>query len=144
MPHIAFVIPGFTIIGGGARTDFSLSGAGSLLTASFPQDRQTWVAEGKAHLIPAPTTITAWAIGIGNTAAEELSVAPSVIDAVPSEGNSVNTAAEGNMSPKSIDNVTLLIPSHPVSSITVLSLTGVRPSQSISQVNDGRQVKFID
>jgi len=60
-------------------------------------------------MIPAPTTITAWAIGIGNTAAEELSVAPNVIDAVPSEGNRVNTAAEGSMSPKSIDNVTLCL-----------------------------------
>ena len=60
-PRLAFVKPDYHLTGGGARVNWR--GVGSLLTASFPQDRQTWVAEGKDHLEPEPTTITAWAIG---------------------------------------------------------------------------------
>jgi hypothetical protein len=60
-PRIAVVTPDFHITGGGARVIWNTTG--SLLTASFPQDRQTWVAEGKDHLIADPAIIRAWAIG---------------------------------------------------------------------------------
>jgi hypothetical protein len=60
-PRIFVVIPGFHMTGGGARVAWKT--AGNLLTASFPQDRETWVAEGKDHLVEDPATVTAWAIG---------------------------------------------------------------------------------
>jgi len=60
-PRQAFVLPDFHLIGAGACVDWH--GAGSLLTASFPQDRQTVVSEGKDHITPDPSTITAYAIG---------------------------------------------------------------------------------
>jgi hypothetical protein len=60
-PRISAVIPGFHITGGGGRVDWKT--AGSLLTASFPQSRETWVAEGKDHIVEDPSAVTAWAIG---------------------------------------------------------------------------------
>jgi len=60
-PRLAIVNPDFQMTGGGGRMNWS--GLGSLLTASFPQDRQTWVAEGKDHLQPDPSTITVYAVG---------------------------------------------------------------------------------
>ena len=48
---------------GGAKTIWS--DAGNLLTASFPQNRHSWVAQGKDHRRSDPATITAWAIGLG-------------------------------------------------------------------------------
>jgi len=60
-PRLALVVPGFYMTGGGARVNWT--GQGNLLTASFPQDRQTWVAEGKDHFESDPSTITAYAIG---------------------------------------------------------------------------------
>ena len=53
----------YRLTGGGAKTTWS--GAGNLLTASFPQDRHSWVAQGKDHRRSDPATITAWAIGRG-------------------------------------------------------------------------------
>jgi len=60
-PRHALVIPDFHMTGGGARVNWN--SVGSLLTASFPQDRQTWVAEGKDHIQPDSSTITAYAVG---------------------------------------------------------------------------------
>jgi hypothetical protein len=60
-PRLTIVIPDFHMTGGGARVNWNQ--LGNLLTASFPQDRQTWVAEGKDHLQPDPSTITAYAVG---------------------------------------------------------------------------------
>jgi hypothetical protein len=60
-PRIALVVPDFHLTGGGALVNWS--GLGSLLTAAFPQDRQTWRGEGKSHLRVDPSTITVWAIG---------------------------------------------------------------------------------
>jgi hypothetical protein len=60
-PHLALVIPDFQMTGGGARVNWS--SVGNLLTASFPQDRQTWVAEGKDHVLAERSTITAFAVG---------------------------------------------------------------------------------
>lgn len=60
-PRQTFVIPNFRLTGAGARDNWS--GVGNLLTASFPSDRQTVVAEGKDHIQEDPSTITAYAIG---------------------------------------------------------------------------------
>jgi len=56
-PRHTFVVPYFHLTGAGVRVNWS--GLGSLLTASFPQDRQTVVAEGKDHIQADPSTITA-------------------------------------------------------------------------------------
>lgn len=61
-PWTTLVIPDFHLVGGGAQVNWT--GLGNLLTASFPQDRQTWIARGKDHLQPDPATITAWSIGL--------------------------------------------------------------------------------
>ena len=59
----------YTMVGGGARIDWS--GAGNLLTASYPNSLNSWEAEGKDHIESSPATITVFAIGIrpknGNT-----------------------------------------------------------------------------
>jgi hypothetical protein len=64
-PSVEVKIPDtFKIIGGGALDHWS--GAGSLLTASYPKDLQTWFAAGKDHEIVSPSTITAFAIAISD------------------------------------------------------------------------------
>jgi len=62
-PH-AFVSlpPGFTLTGGGGRTNFT--GAGNLLTASFPPSPSTWEVRAKDHQIADPTEAMAFIIGI--------------------------------------------------------------------------------
>ena len=60
-PRLTIVIPDFQMTGGGACVNWN--GLGNLLTASFPQDRQTWVTEGKDHCQPDPSTITVYAVG---------------------------------------------------------------------------------
>ena len=52
---------GYTLIGGGAEVHWS--GAGNLLTASYPQGNY-WNARSKDHSTYSPATITAYAIGI--------------------------------------------------------------------------------
>jgi vibriolysin len=52
---------GWILSGGGALDDWS--GAGNLLTASYPQGL-CWLAAGKDHKVPSPASITAYAIGI--------------------------------------------------------------------------------
>lgn len=54
---------GARLLSGGARTNWK--GAGSLLTASYPQGFHIWGAQGKDHEISDPSTITAWCIGVG-------------------------------------------------------------------------------
>jgi hypothetical protein len=62
-PSVTLSIPNqFKIIGGGALDHWS--GAGNLLTASYPKDIHTWYAAGKDHEIASPATITAFAIAI--------------------------------------------------------------------------------
>lgn len=56
------VPPGYKIIGGGARVNWS--GSGNLLTASFPKNAQTWIARAKDHKRPSPANIDVWAIAI--------------------------------------------------------------------------------
>lgn len=64
-PRVSCVLEqGFRLLSGGARTNWK--GEGNLLTASFPQDRHTWVALGKDHIKSDPSTITAWAVGIAH------------------------------------------------------------------------------
>lgn len=56
------VSPGYKIIGGGARVNWS--GFGNLLTASFPKDERTWIAKSKAHRQSDPANIDVWAIAL--------------------------------------------------------------------------------
>jgi vibriolysin len=63
-PRVTYVVNDFNLTGVGARVNWD--GAGNLLTASFPQDRQTVVAEAKDHRVADPSTITAYAIGFGS------------------------------------------------------------------------------
>lgn len=59
----AVVDPGYKVIGGGALD--SWSGAGNLLTASYPSDNlDKWIAAGKDHEVASPAVITAYAIAI--------------------------------------------------------------------------------
>lgn len=52
----------YLLTGGGAKVNWS--GAGNLLTASFPSNKQTWEARSKDHTHKSPASITAYAIGI--------------------------------------------------------------------------------
>lgn len=52
---------GYALVGGGAKDNWS--GAGNMLTASYPK-QNSWYGKGKAQLISDPSTITAYAIGI--------------------------------------------------------------------------------
>jgi hypothetical protein len=64
-PSVDVHIPNtFKIIGGGAFDHWS--GAGNLLTASYPKDLHTWFAAGKDHEDSSPATITAFAIAIAD------------------------------------------------------------------------------
>lgn len=53
---------GYSLLSGGAKTEFH--GAGSMLVASHPLDRHTWIARSKDHHIADPSAITSFAIGI--------------------------------------------------------------------------------
>jgi hypothetical protein len=62
-PSVDVTVPApFKIIGGGAFDHWT--GAGNLLTASYPQNSQTWSAAGKDHEISSPASITAFALAI--------------------------------------------------------------------------------
>jgi hypothetical protein len=58
---VAALPPGYLLIGGGARANWS--GAGLLLTESYPNAFQ-WVASAKDHRIASSGTVDAFAIGI--------------------------------------------------------------------------------
>jgi hypothetical protein len=53
---------GYVMTGGGAFANYT--GAGSLLTASYPDSDSTWHAQSKDHDIKDPSVITAYVIGI--------------------------------------------------------------------------------
>jgi MAC/Perforin domain len=60
-PEARTTIPdGYKLLSGGALDDWS--GAGNLLTSSFPESNNTWRASGKDHTIVSPAKITAYAI----------------------------------------------------------------------------------
>ena len=50
----------YKLLSGGARIDWT--GCGHLLTASFPENEQTWRALGKDHKYPSPAAITVFAV----------------------------------------------------------------------------------
>jgi hypothetical protein len=52
----------YTMVGGGARINWS--GAGNLLTSSYPNSPSSWEARGKDHIESSPATITVFAIGV--------------------------------------------------------------------------------
>ena len=60
-PSITISVPNFYLTGVGAIDNWT--GVGNLLTAVYPQNGQTVVAEGKDHLTADPSTITAYGIG---------------------------------------------------------------------------------
>jgi hypothetical protein len=53
---------GWKILGGGARVNWT--GAGNLLTASYPESLRVWVAESKDHRDSDPASIDVWAIAV--------------------------------------------------------------------------------
>jgi hypothetical protein len=53
---------GYVVVGGGARVNYS--GAGNMLTASYPRDKQTWEARSKDHAQSDPATLDVYAIGL--------------------------------------------------------------------------------
>jgi hypothetical protein len=62
-PSVEVTVPaGYKIVGGGAFDHWS--GAGSLLTASYPKTPNSWFAAGKDHEIPSPASITAFALAL--------------------------------------------------------------------------------
>lgn len=62
-PSVSVTLPAsYTMTGGGAQVHWS--GAGNLLTASYPQTSRTWQARSKDHIKPDPATLTVYAIGI--------------------------------------------------------------------------------
>jgi len=60
--HPSITFSNFYLTGIGAIDNWT--GFGNLLTAIYPQDNQTVVAEGKDHLVADPSTITAYGIGL--------------------------------------------------------------------------------
>jgi vibriolysin len=62
-PTVQVSVPaGYKILGGGAFDHWT--GAGSLLTASYPVNQNTWFAAGKDHEVSAPASISAYAIAL--------------------------------------------------------------------------------
>jgi len=62
-PFVRVNVPSpYKIIGGGALDNWS--GAGNLLTGTYPETLNSWVARGKDHLTASPATITAYALAI--------------------------------------------------------------------------------
>lgn len=62
-PDAIVTLPeGYSLTGGGARVEFS--GAGSLLTSSYPYDSASWRAQAKEHSYECPARVTAYALGI--------------------------------------------------------------------------------
>jgi hypothetical protein len=65
-PTASVTLPdGYSMTGGGAQANWAQ--AGSLLTASYPEGADTWVAKSKDHLVPEVTTLTIYVIGIRPT-----------------------------------------------------------------------------
>ncbi|MCY8141841.1 hypothetical protein P9D79_20540 [Bacillus haynesii] len=64
VPYVEVPCPnGHKLIGGGARVNWE--SAGSLLTASYPDESQNkWIAAAKSHQVEDPCTISAWAIAL--------------------------------------------------------------------------------
>jgi vibriolysin len=62
-PEARVTVPaGYKLVGGGARSNST--GAGNLLTASFPETPNTWMAASKDHNASDQASITAFAVAI--------------------------------------------------------------------------------
>jgi hypothetical protein len=61
------VDPGYLIVGGGATTNWVAPQPGNLLTSCYPVDERHWFASSKAHSVPSPAELTAFAIAIRDT-----------------------------------------------------------------------------
>ena len=62
-PNASVTVPNsYVMTGGGAKVNWT--GAGNLLTASYPIDQYRWEARSKDHMIASPAAITVYAIGI--------------------------------------------------------------------------------
>jgi hypothetical protein len=62
-PQVRVTVPaGYKLVGGGARSNST--GQGNLLTASFPETPNTWMAAGKDHHVSDHASITAFAVAI--------------------------------------------------------------------------------
>ncbi len=62
-PEARITVPdGYKLVSGGARDNWN--GEGNLLTASFPESDNTWIASGKDHKESSPASITAFAIAL--------------------------------------------------------------------------------
>jgi hypothetical protein len=86
------VPPDYKILCGGGRVNWSAPG--SLLTACYPKDTQTWVAKAKDHLANSPATIDVWAIAIHDP--NDLWEIDIFSSASPSSNHPVATAIIGN------------------------------------------------
>lgn len=79
--------PGYVLTGGGARANWT--GAGSLLTASFPATNEVWEARAKDHGVSDPSTVTAYVIGIrarnGSQPTNQIFTSQSGVKSHPSE-----------------------------------------------------------
>jgi hypothetical protein len=68
-PKAEITVPnGYKIIGGGAKVNWS--GAGNLLTSSYPVSKNKWAATSKDHDHYSPATITVYAVAIQDPANE--------------------------------------------------------------------------
>lgn len=62
-PSTEAVLPdGWFVIGGGARANWT--GVGSLLYASYPGGKNSWIASAKDHITQEVATVSAFAIGV--------------------------------------------------------------------------------
>jgi hypothetical protein len=62
-PEARVVVPeGYKLLCGGALDNWQ--GGGNLLTASFPESDNTWLARGKDHAVADPASISAFALAV--------------------------------------------------------------------------------
>jgi len=81
-PTMKVDIPGFTIVGGGAR----VNGTGSMLFESYP-NLNAWVGSATEHILPSPATITVWAIGLKTTFLSNSGMSVSYFDSASSSSS---------------------------------------------------------
>jgi hypothetical protein len=83
---------GYQLLGGGARANYH--GNGQLLTASFPQNGNTWYGESKDHQVSDPATLTVWAIGLKKSFLAEhgVTLMPMAVNASPAVSHPSSTA----------------------------------------------------
>jgi hypothetical protein len=66
-PVVVVEVPtGWSIIGGGATTNFNDTAPGQLLVSSYPLDGNHWIASSTDQVAPYSTVLTAYAIAVKN------------------------------------------------------------------------------